>query len=252
MEQILIVEDEELAAKKLIMLLQKIAPTFKVAEVLGSVSASVEWLSVNDPDLIFLDIHLADDVSFRIFEQTEVKAPVIFVTAYDQFAIKAFKNNGIDYILKPIDEEDLRKGIVKYQNNSRKGQLLPKGIQQLIDNYPPIKSYKSRILVSYGEKIKSVPTTDIAFFYSFEKGVYLTTFSNITYLADDTLDTLENGLDPTFFFRLNRKFIININSIKEVLKYSTRQFRVVLEPSPKFETIVPSDKITSFKTWLNI
>lgn len=251
MERVLIVEDEELAAEKLKMLIAKIAPAFVVAEVLGSVAEASAWLATNDPDLIFLDIHLSDDVSFKIFEQVVVKAPVIFITAFDQFAIKAFKHNGIDYILKPIDEDELRIGINRFIESREQMSILPERFLSLMGSYMPIKTFKNRILVSYGEKIKSISTTDVAYFYSYEKGVYLTTFSNSTYLSDETLTVLERGLDPSLFFRLNRKFIINICSIQEVLKYSTRQLRVVLEPKPKFEIIVPSEKVTLFKEWLD-
>lgn len=252
MERVLIVEDERLAADKLAMLLGRINPQLEVVGILGSVSATVTWLSNNEADLIFLDINLSDDISFKIFEQVSVDAPVIFVTAYDQYAIKAFKHNGIDYILKPVDEDELRAAVAKYmKTRDNINTDVTANIMQLMSQLAPTQQRRSRLLISYGDKSKSVAIQEVAFFYSFEKGVYLTTFDNATYLTDETLDSLEKELDPQVFFRLNRKFLINIHAIHEVLKYSTRQLKVILQPEAKFETLVPAEKITSFKQWLD-
>jgi len=251
MERVLIVEDEQLAADKLAMLLEDISPQFKVVGVLGSVSAAVSWLSNNEADLIFLDINLSDDISFKIFEQVVVEAPVVFVTAYDQYAINAFKHNGIDYILKPVDRVELSAAVTKYWKTKGMKSDLTANIMQLMSQMAPQQQRRSRLLISYGEKSKSVAVAEVAFFYSFEKGVYLTTFQNATYLTEETLDNLERELDPQIFFRLNRKFLINIHAIQEVLKYSTRQLRVILKPEAKFDTTVPAEKVTLFKQWLD-
>lgn len=252
MEKVLIIEDEALAVEKLQMLIHRIAPKMNVVAVLASVTESVQWLSNQSVDLIFLDINLADGISFRIFEQLEVETPIIFVTAYDQYAIKAFKQNSLDYLLKPIVEEELKRAITKFTKQKTKVLGYEQQLQQLLSQYlPQSNSYKNRILVTYGGKGKSIEVTDIAFIYAYEKGVFLTSFTNHTYLTDDTLDGLEQSLDSQLFFRANRKILVSIKAITEIYKYSTRRLKVELKPKPKFDVIVPAEKITTFKKWLN-
>jgi DNA-binding LytR/AlgR family response regulator len=251
MERVLIIEDEQLAADKLAMLLEEIDPQLKVVGMLDTVSSAVAWLSSNNADLIFLDINLSDDISFKIFEQVTVEAPVIFVTAYDQFAIKAFKHNGIDYILKPVDRLELEQAVARYWKSKGLKSEITANIMQLVSQMVPQQQRRSRLLISYGDKSKSVAINEVAFFYSFEKGVYLTTFQNSTYLTNETLDSLEMELDAQVFFRLNRKILVSIHAIHEVLKYSTRQLRVILKPEAKFDTTVPAEKVTQFKQWLD-
>jgi two-component system response regulator LytT len=249
MERVLIVEDEPLAAQKLKMLLPQIDARLQVVGMVGSVAEAVQWLATNSPDLLFLDINLSDDLSFKIFERVTVHAPVIFVTAYDQYAIKAFKHNGIDYILKPFDEEELRKSVNRFFDSKTNTTALQRNLEQLLHSFrPPI--YKKRLFVTFGDKSKSVSVDEVAFFYAYEKGVFLTTFASQTYLTDETMEELEVGLDGSAFFRLNRKFIINIRAIAEVEKYSNRQLRLQCKPAPKFDVVVPAEKITPFKNWL--
>ncbi|MFN5170667.1 MAG: LytR/AlgR family response regulator transcription factor [Cyclobacteriaceae bacterium] len=251
MERVVIVEDEKLAADKLVRLLQLHAPTFSVEAILESVESAVTWLSGHDVDLIFLDIQLKDGESFAIFERVTVKAPVIFITAFDHYAIKAFKHNGIDYILKPIDEEELVVSINRYlraRKDKRSDRLILDKLQQLVSDVRP---GKRRILVAYGQKIRSIEIDEVAYFYVIDRGVFLATFSSEVFLTDETLDVLEKDLDSGRFFRLNRKIISNIKSIKEVTKYSTRQLKVALQPSPEFEVIISAEKVTPFKNWLN-
>ena len=251
MERVLIIEDEQLAAEKLQMLIGRIDPLMRVEAVLTTVSEAVRWLSANTADLIFLDINLADDISFRIFEQVEVDAPIIFTTAYDQYAIRAFKQNSLDYVLKPVTEEDLRVSIAKYRKYRARDQDYGDKLKTLLTQYLPDQHFRSRILISYGGKSKSVAVGEVAYFYAFERGVYLKTFDDKTYLSDDTLDTLEAVLNPKVFHRLNRRYIVNIKAITEIHKYSTRRLKLDLNPSPPFDAIVPADKITSLKAWLN-
>ena len=251
MERVLIIEDEQLAAEKLQMLIGKIDPQMQVAAVLTTVSDSIRWLTGNTADLIFLDINLADDISFKIFDQVEVDTPIIFTTAYDQYAIRAFKQNSLDYVLKPVTEEDLRSSIAKYQKYRARNNDYGEKLKTLLTRYLPDQNYKSRILISYGGKIKSVDVDDVAYFYAFERGVYLRSFDDKTYLTDDTLDALQEALNPKVFYRLNRRYIVNIKAITEIHKFSTRRLKVNLMPPPQFDAIVPADKITALKAWLN-
>ncbi|MEL7002621.1 MAG: LytTR family DNA-binding domain-containing protein [Bacteroidota bacterium] len=250
MERVLIVEDEQLAASKLKMLLKMINPDIEVLDMLSSVSESVRWLSLNTVDLIFMDINLSDDISFKIFDQVNVDAPIIFTTAYDEYAIKAFKQNSLDYILKPVTEEELRGSLAKYQKYKLRSDDYGDKIKTLLSQYLPDKNYKSRILVTYGGKSKSVEVNDIAYLYAYEKGVYLTLFDNTTFLTDETLDTLEKAMNPKTFYRVNRKFLVSFKSIAEVSRFSTRRLKLDLVPPPKFDALVPAEKITAFKDWL--
>jgi len=249
MERVLIAEDEPLAAQKLQMLLPQIDGRLQVVGMVGSVAEAVQWLATDSPDLLFLDINLSDALSFRIFEQIQVTAPVIFITAYDQYAIKAFKHNGIDYILKPFDEEELRNSVNRFFGSKTNTTALQRNLEQLLHSFRP-SAYKKRLFVTFGDKSKTIPVDEVAFFYAFEKGVFLTTFANQTYLTDETMEGLETTLDGSKFFRLNRKFIVNIHAIAEIEKYSNRQLRLHCKPAPKFDIVVPAEKITPFKDWL--
>ena len=250
MVRVLIVEDEPLAAQKLQYLLPLIDARLHVEGIVGSVFDAVKWLTVNSVDLLFLDINLSDDQSFKIFEKIHVVAPVIFVTAYDQFAIKAFKNNGIDYILKPFDEEELRKSITNFFKLNSNNIVLQQDMQQILASFKG-NDYRKRLLLSFGDKSKTVLVEDVAFFYTLDKGVFLTTRANQTYLTNDTLDSLELTLDDRLFFRINRKILVSVNCITEVVRYSSRQLKVICNPIPKFDVVVPADKISDFKNWLS-
>ena len=251
MERVLIIEDEQLAADKLCMLLKRIRPSMQVAGVLTTVEESVKWLSTQQADLMFLDINLADDISFKIFDQIEVDIPIIFTTAYDQYAIKAFKQNSLDYVLKPVTEDDLRAGLQKFDKYSERNRGYDERLKSFLAQYAPDQQYRNRILITYGGKSKSIGVEDVAYIYAFERGVYLTTFDAQTYLADDSMEALEEALNPKVFHRVNRKYLVNIKAIKEIHKYSTRRLKIDLVPSPKFDAIVPAERITGFKQWLN-
>ena len=251
MERVLIIEDEPLAAEKLRMLMQRIRPSLTVVAVLTTVEDSIRWLSVHTADLIFLDINLADGISFKIFEHVEVDTPIIFTTAYDEYAIRAFRQNSLDYILKPVTEEELAASLKKYNSYYGRHENDAPRLKALLSHYLPETHYRSRILITYGSKSKSVDTKAVAYLYAFEKGVYLATFDAQTFLTDDSLDSLEQTLDPRVFFRINRKYLVNARAIQEIHKYSTRRLKIALVPPTRFDAIVPAEKITPFKQWLN-
>jgi DNA-binding LytR/AlgR family response regulator len=248
--KILIIEDEKPAANRLIKLLQE---HFAGAEFIGNldtVSRGLRWLQENPaPDLIFCDIQLADGISFEIFEKVKISTPVIFTTAFDQYAIKAFQVNAIDYLLKPIDPADLDRAVAKFKSRQVKPVLdfeLLKGLLQ-----PDKKAFKSRFMVRFGEKIQSVPVEEIAFFYSEERVTFLQTQSAKKFVLDSTLEQVEAQVDPGLFFRLNRKFLTRVNAVEEVLSYSNSRLKVKLKNCPDSDILISREKVGEFKDWLD-
>ena len=250
MNQVLIIEDEPLAAKRLQRLLQEVAPETKILATLDTVKSAVNWLLENKADLIFLDIHLADGNSFSIFDQVEVKTPIIFSTAYDQYAIQAFKLNSVDYLLKPIEKEELEQAMTKYQE-SKTQAAQPDFSAILSAMQDQKKSYQKRFMITSGEKIRSVPIKEIAYFFGQQKYVFLITHDNRRHIIDYTLGSLEDILDPDQFFRINRQFIIHYNAISEMFAYSKSRVKVALKPESDMEAIVSIEKTRRFKEWLN-
>ena len=240
----IIIEDEYLAAAELERLLGEVAPEITILTKLDSVSESVKWLKKNKADVIFMDIHLGDGQSFDIFEQVEVTAPVIFITAYDEYALKAFKYQGIDYILKPFDKEELQRALNKLESLSPTNTPFP---------VASLTVYQERFLVTVGTKMKSVTVGDVAYFMADGKYLVLFTRDGQNYILDQTISGIETKLNPAQFFKINRKFIISYNSIKEMVKYSNSRIKIVLTPVPPagIETIVSSERIQEFKQWLN-
>ncbi len=244
-----IIEDERLAADNLAQLLQEIDSSIEVVAVLDSVKRATEWLAANNPDLIFLDIHLADDISFKIFEAVEVKAPIIFVTAYDSYAIQAFKLNSIDYLLKPIDKEELRQAIKKYNSL---GALSAGAVMQLLQQIKtPAPEYQKRFMVTTGQKIKSVEVDDAAYFYAEDRFVYMVSKAGEKYIIDFTLDKLEGLLNPAQFFRINRGQLVSFGAIKNMYSYTKSRIKIEVNPPASFDTIVSIDRSGAFKKWLN-
>lgn len=245
-----IIEDEKLAAQKLESMLSKIQPHLKIIKVMGSIEDVVDFFqNGNKVELVFLDIHLSDGSSFNIFDQVEIKAPIIFTTAYDEYALKAFKVNSIDYLLKPIAENDLRSALDKLMKISANSGA--DDIKKLIDTFKENKpSWKQRFLVSYGSQIKSIKVEDVAYFYADNKMVFLANHDGHKYVTDETMDQLENALDPMEFFRVNRSFIIGINAIKQMHTYSRSRIKIDLMPACEKECIVSTEKCSDFKTWL--
>lgn len=240
----IIIEDEYLAAAELERLLGEVAPNMTILTKLDSVSESVKWLKKNKADVIFMDIHLGDGQSFDIFEQVEVTAPVIFITAYDEYALKAFKYQGIDYILKPFDKEELQQALNKLESLSPTNTPFP---------VASLTVYQERFLVTVGTKMKSVTVGDVAYFMADGKYLVLFTRDGQNYILDQTISGIETKLNPAQFFKINRKFIISYNSIKEMVKYSNSRIKIVLTPAPPvgIEAIVSSERIQEFKQWLN-
>jgi DNA-binding LytR/AlgR family response regulator len=248
---VLIIEDEVFAAEKLADMLHEIDPKIRVLAKIGSISESTKWLMQHTADLIFLDIQLSDGISFSIFEQVTVNTPVIFTTAYDQYAIKAFQLNSIAYLLKPIRSIELAESLKKYQSLKSTFQIDFETLLANIQGREP--DYKKRFLIQIGEKIRKVEVTETAYFYSLYKGIYLCTFEGKSYPVEYTLDKLETLLNPGSFFRINRKFLVNMDSISKMVAYSRGRVKLELKPKPEddFDTIVSIERSADFKKWLN-
>ncbi|MEM9934426.1 MAG: LytTR family DNA-binding domain-containing protein [Bacteroidota bacterium] len=251
--KVLIIEDEDLAARRLIRLIHELEDDVQVLDVLDSVKSSVNWLNTegNKADLIFQDIHLADGNSFSIFEEVQIDTPIIFSTAYDQYAIQAFKVNSIDYLLKPVDKEELAQSLSKFKQ-SRLNVPMSQMVQmaEALREAKP-KEFRQRFIVTAGEKIKSVPVEEIAYFFGQQKYVFLITKDNRRHIVDYTLGKLEDLLDPRYFFRINRQFIIHFSAIEVMHAYSKSRIKIGLSPEPEMDAIVSIDKSRKFKEWLN-
>ncbi len=246
---VVIIEDERLAAEKLAALLEQVNPGIHVAARLESVEESIEWLHSNpSPDLIFMDIQLDDGISFEIFDTLKIDAPVIFTTAFDKYAIRAFKVNSIDYLLKPLDKEALKGAIDKYQKLHATANVDEK-LSRVIDKL--VTSWKTRFFVKVGNHFQSVPVQEIAAFFLEERCTFLRTFNGKNYALDYSLDQLRNKVDPSLFFRINRSFIVNIDAITEIISYSTTRLKLKLHNFADEDMIVSRDKSTEFKQWLD-
>ena len=251
----LIIEDEKPAARLLQRKLEKL--DIAVETMLHSVEESIHWFTNNDhPDLIFLDIQLSDGLSFEIFEKINIQSAIIFTTAYDEYALKAFKLNSIDYLLKPIDEDDLEVAVAKFKTRLPKAssetsnlQLDFEQIRQMLSN-PFEKSYKKRFTVKIGQHLKVITTDEIECFFSENKGTYIHTFDNRNYLIDSTLEILEQELDMKDFFRVSRKYIVPLTAIKEIQVYTNSRLKVILPTYKEDEVIVSREKVQDFKAWL--
>lgn len=247
----LIIEDETLAAQRLEKLLSEVAPDIVVMARLTSVESAVKWFQQNRADLIFLDIQLTDGLCFSIFDQVEVSTPVVFVTAYDQYAIKAFKLNSISYLLKPIKKKELEASIQKYKSLKPTWQI---DFDTLLAGIGGTQtSYKKRFLIPLADKWKKIETEEIAYFFALEKSVFLRTKGGQTLPLDMTLDQVESMVNPALFFRINRKYIINIHSIANMITWSKRRIQVELAPAAdnSADTIVSMERYSGFKDWLD-
>lgn len=249
--KVLIVEDEGIAADRLQKLLAELEPTAEVVEHVDSVKSAVRWFQANSsPDLAFFDIQLADGKSFEIFEQVEVKCPIIFTTAYDQYAIQAFKVNSVDYLLKPVPKDDLTQALTKFKSASEStAPIDPNVLMQLLDQ--STNKYKERFVVKVGEHLKSVMVADISVIYSEDKSTYALTNSEQKFILDFTLDNIENMIDPRQFFRVNRKYIVAIDSLKDILTYSSSRLKLTLKNYESQDLVVSRDRVGEFKSWLD-
>ncbi len=250
--KVVIIEDESFAALRLKKMINEYDPDIEVIAELESVAGSVAWFSANkEPDLIFLDIHLEDDLSFAIFDKVQISCPIIFTTAFDEYAIKAFKLKSIDYLLKPIVQEELAAALKKYKEMTAavKQDNNLESLYQLLLNKTP--EYRERFSVSYGAKIKTISIDQIAYFAS-EEGI---TFAYLTekgsYPIDISLDKLADEVDPGRFFRINRKIMLGINGIADIHVYPKSRLKLDLRPKYHEEVFVSLDRVTSFKKWLD-
>jgi DNA-binding LytR/AlgR family response regulator len=251
---IVIIEDEILAAKRLQDIVKKYDPLTRVLAKLDSVKSSIKWFQENaHPNLIFMDIQLGDGMSFEIFEQVLPEAPVIFTTAFDEYAIRAFKVNSIDYLLKPVDFEELSFALNKYKSQVKdktvKG-LMNHDISETVLSMVK-KEYKQRFASKVGEHIKTFTINNVACFYSFDKSTFALLINGRNYMLDYSLEQLEHLLDPQQFFRVSRKFIIKHDQIKEIVSYSNSRLKIHLNIPPwEDDIIVSREKVAKFKAWL--
>lgn len=249
---VIIIEDEKPAARRLNRLLEK--QNITASAMLHSVAEAKNWFSENKhPDLIFLDIQLSDGLSFDIFEEIEIKSAVIFTTAYDEYALEAFKLNSIDYLLKPIDEQELLVAINKYKlfkPHENNAVVSLDDVKKLLTQ-DTVKIYKNRFTIKVGQHLKIIPVNDIECFYSEDKATYIHTTDGRDYLLDYTLEQLEGQLQPEMFFRISRKFVVNINAVKDIVAYTNSRLKIQLHKYKAQELIVSRERVKEFKIWLD-
>ena len=246
--KVLIIEDEEMASKRLQKMILDIRPETEILAKLDSVSASIKWIEENKnnpPDLAFLDIQLSDGISFEIFDSTEFPCKVIFTTAFDEYALHAFKVHAIDYLLKPIKKDELEAAIAKFEKENFERPAYDQIAKMLSTD-----QYKKRFVIRIGRQIKLVQTEEVAFFFTEAKLTYLVTFEGKKYPMDLSLDQLSEMVDPEVFFRANRQFILNIDSIQDMYTYSKSRVKVNTKPEAPNDIIVSTERSSRFKSWL--
>lgn len=251
--KVVVFEDEKLASERLIELIQELRPNAEILASLKSVEAGLMWLQNNEePDLIVSDIQLLDGSSFEIFNQNPIKCPVIFTTAYDEYAIKAFQVNSVDYLLKPIQKQKLENALQKYEERTSGTNSQSLDIDKIREAIQGSNvQYKSRFLVKYGQRIKAIPVEQIAYFYSQDKLTYLVTFEGKKLPLDQTLEELETVLNPDNYFRVNRKFIVHFDSVSDIHPYFKGRVKLDLQPESGEDIVISSDKTPLFKQWLD-
>lgn len=250
--RILIVEDEPMAAARLAQLVTELEPAASVVARLDSIKQTVSWLNNHaSPDLILLDIQLADGISFQIFNEVTVSCPVVFTTAYNEYALKAFKVNGIDYILKPIDKEELKAAFEKFKRlTTQAGQAnLTESIANALELLT--KKHKTRFIIKIGEHLRSIEIADILFLFSQDKTTFAQTTDGRKHVLDYTMEQVEDVLDPNKFFRISRKYIVTASSIHDMINYTNSRLRLILKTSDDKEIIVARERVQEFKSWLD-
>lgn len=246
--KIVLLEDEELTAKRTRQLVVECDPAAKVVTTIPSVAGAVEWLLKNPaPDLFLMDVHLEDDLVFALFEKIPVKTPVIFITAYDEYVVKAFKVNSIDYLLKPVEREQLDAALKKFRSVGE--YYSTSGIQSLRSYVAQSSSIRERFMVTVGKKLISVSVSQISFFALEYRTVFLTTNDGQHLPMNYSLDALTQMLDPKMFFRVNRQCIVAMSAIKGAVQYSPGKIKLELSPQPKQEVSVSGDRMSDFKDW---
>ncbi|MFI8379857.1 LytR/AlgR family response regulator transcription factor [Leeuwenhoekiella sp. NPDC079379] len=250
---VIVIEDEKPAARRLTRMLE--ALDLNVQVQLNSVEEAVSWFSKNKhPDLIFLDIQLSDGLSFEIFDAVEVTSAIIFTTAYDEYALQAFKLNSIDYLLKPIDDEELEAAVIKFRKKNTTTQdvkLNFDDIRRLLGVNPVEREYKKRFTVKIGQHLKMVNIEDVVCFYSENKGTYARTLDKRDYLLDTTLEILEDELAPDVFFRVSRKYFVNVQAIQDIISYTNSRLQIKLKSGDDLEIIVARERVKDFKLWIS-
>lgn len=244
-----IVEDEAPAAQGLVRLLEEADAGLRVVGMADNVEDAAQGIAALRPDLIFMDIHLGDDLCFSIFDRTAVEAPVIFTTAYDQYAIKAFQANGIEYLLKPIELDAVKQALEKVDRLKRRFGIDPGVLRELGAMRKP--AFRERFMVASGGQIRSVPVEQVAYFQSEGRYVKLVSTDNHRYIVDGTMDKIAAELDPRIFFRINRQLIVSFPAIKSMVPFSKSRVKVVLQPQPDVESIVSVERSAEFKAWLD-
>lgn len=250
--KVVIIEDEPHAAARLEKLITEIVPSAMVIEKLDTVKSAVQWFKSNKhPDLLLVDVQLADGISFDIFQQCQVHSPIIFTTAYDQYAMKAFKLNSIDYILKPVDKDELAAAVNKMRNVSatREDGSLMQNINSAFEML--LKKYKTRFVVKVGEHLRTIEVSDIRFFFSQDKTTFAATKENRNVILDYSMDQLEGLLDPREFFRINRKYIVRSASIQDIITYTNSRLKIQLKGSDDNDIIVARERVQEFREWLD-
>lgn len=249
---VLIIEDEPQAAQRLEKVITDLEPSWVIHAKIDSVRDSVQWLRKNAPvDLIFMDIQLADGLSFEIFEQHVIQASVIFTTAYNEYALKAFKVNSIDYILKPVDKDELKAAIEKFKRVATPivQQTMLESIAQTMKMLT--RTYKERFIIKTGEHLKSIETSSILYFFSQEKTSFCYTTEARSFILDFTLEQLEEMVDPARYFRINRKYLVSAAAIQDIVSYTNSRLKLVLKNSPDKDIIVARERVQEFKDWLD-
>lgn len=249
---VLIVEDEQLGADRLRHLLLEVEPGINIKGMTTGIRNTVDWLKTNAlPDLIFMDIELADGQCFDIFNQIELKTPVIFTTSYDDYTLQAFKVNSVDYLLKPIRKEELKKAIEKFKN--LRAPALALDIQSLVEQLrqpAAAQSYRNRFLVKAGQRLITIDVKEIAYFFSEDNFTFFRTWDNAKYLVEYNLEELEKMLDTAHFHRINRAFLVHVESIAEIHAYFNSRLKLHLKPTTDKEVIISREKVADFKEWL--
>lgn len=250
--KVAIIEDELPAARRLESLIRKIIPQVEVVDTADSIEDAVELFEHHEVELAFMDIQLADGQSFRIFEKTEVPCPVIFTTAHDEYAIKAFKVNSIDYLLKPIDEGELERAIQRYTDR-KKGDdnTTVSSMMKMMAQMQSPEHFRKRFLLRSGQKLSFVLIQDVRWFISESSTTFLVTHDNQRFIIDQTLDELESELDPSQFFRVSRKYIVAIDSIQGIESYFNNRLLLKLTPEASEEVIVSRQRSREFKEWVD-
>jgi DNA-binding LytR/AlgR family response regulator len=250
--KVFIIEDEPHAAARLENLISELLPDAKIVGKVDSVKQAVAWFTTHDaPDVALMDIQLADGLSFGIFEQCKVSCPVVFTTAYDQYAVKAFKVNGVDYILKPVDKDELSNALKKVSVSTEAPsadallQNIGAAVQMLM------KKYKTRFVIKVGEHLRTIEVDNIHYFYSQDKATFCVTAEGRNFILDFTIEQLEEMLNPEDFFRINRKYFVRASAIQDIISYTNSRLRLVLKGSDDSDIIVARERVQEFRQWLD-